>query len=261
MTMKSSPRVIVASICSVLLILLLNACGIETFIQLNPPSNPERTGDNKFSFMKTSSNNEQSFTGFELYYKFYGYSDDPSDDFDDIIEFEDLVAKGYRRIHDSTDKAGQIKRPLISINLNDRYPDTPLPPNNTNDTFTLSIYLSGAPVDLVLIQPVEYPIIVDDGNTLLIDGGEPQLTGPVPILFEITDIRRDVYDSSDDSYKKFSDFDSTDGDIQGIDTSYNLQFVVYALSYGLDVAGGTFRSLYSEPVRLGTIERIFPLSE
>ena len=259
-----APRVLVASIACVLLILLLNTCGLERFIQLHPPSNPEKGGDNRVSFTKTTANSEPEFIGFDLYYKFYGLLDDPYSDLNAIVEFEDLEARGFRRIHYSTDKEGKIERPLIGIDLNDRYPEEPPPADNTNDEFTLTAYLSGAPTDeLTLKEPIEYPIIIDDGTPALIDGTEPQLTGPVPILIEITDIRRDVYDSTNDSYKRFSDFSSGDADISSIwsdiELGYPIQFAVYAVSYGYDISN--FRPLYSKPEILGIIERTFPLSE
>jgi hypothetical protein len=264
--MKPSPRVILASIASVLLILLLNTCGIESFIQLNPPSNPEQLSDYRVSFEKTTDNNERGFTGFDLYYKFYG--SDPYSDLNSIVEFEDLEEFGFRRIHDSDDNQIKESRPLIPIDLNDRYPEEPPPANNTNDAFTLFVYLSGAPTDpsfplwFNLTEPIEYPIIVDDGNTDLIDDSEPSLPGPKPILIEITDIRRDVFDDFNNEFKKFSDFDSNDSDIKGIDYSVGkITLVLYVVSCGLDISSGTYRPLHSKPIRLGIIYRNFPLSE
>jgi hypothetical protein len=261
--MKPSPRVIVASIASVLLILFLNTCGIEQFIQLNPPTTGAAFGD-QFSFLKTYYNSESEFKGFDLYYRLYTVDESP--DLNAIIEFEDLAANQYWRVHRSSDvKNVQIQRPLIPIDLNDRDP-SPNPPESTNDSFTLTVDFTSV-IDT-------FPKIVDDGTTALIDRidvgppevYEPSLPDPPPILIEITDIRRGAnYEtiSREDEFKRFSDFNA--GDVgkdlsaevwQKIDTGAAVKIVLYAVSYGYSFAQN--RTLYSEPLRLGEIVRVFP---
>ena len=251
--MKPSSRIIVTVAGSVLLILLLNTCGIEQYLQLQPPSDPTNIGD-LFTFKKTLFNSETEFIGFDLYYRIYNLLEDP--DLDEIIEFEDLGANGFSRIHASDDVEANIQRPLIRIQPNDRTPAAS-PPDN--DEFTLTVDFSGTSP---LVEP--FPIIFDDGTSTLIDSPEDDslaLPGPPPILIEITDIRRDVYDDSDDSYKQFSDFSEGDADIDtdiwdDIDLGLDVKIVLYVVCYGYDFVN--FRSLYSEPVKLGTIERTFP---
>ena len=84
MAMKTSLRGIVASIASILTILLLNTCGIESYLLLNPPEDGEAFGE-KFSFLKSYVNSEAEFKGFDLYYRMYRTTDLP--DFNKIIEF------------------------------------------------------------------------------------------------------------------------------------------------------------------------------
>ena len=251
--MKPSSRIIVAVAGSALLILLLNTCGIEQIIpQLQKPSNGGEYGGG-FVFDKTIYNSEAEFSGFDLYYKMYLADADVTADTDDIVEFADLGANGFRRIHASDDIKSNIQRPLIRIQLNDR---TPLAVPPDNDAFTLTVDFSGTPD---LEEP--FPKIVDDGNTDLIDAGDTPLADPPPILIEITDIRRDVLDSVDDSYKRFSDFSDGDADIdtdiwEEIDLGFEVKIVLYAVSYGYDIFN--FRSLYSEPEKLGELVRTFP---
>jgi hypothetical protein len=260
--MKPSSRIIVTAVASVLLILLLNTCGIEQFVpQLNPPSNPGEYGG-EFEFTKTIYNSETEFIGFDLYYRMYGSGDIP--DLSDISEFADLGANGFRRIHASSDRKGQIQLPLIPIDINDRK-DTPPPSPTSNDTFTLTVDFKGVDPTLELVDP--YPKIVDDGDDIddkgLIDSPDDdplKLPDPPPILIEITGIRRDVYDSSDDSYKRFSEFSEGDPDItnaiwSAIAIDDDVIIVLYAVSYGYDFTVGP---LYSKPVKLGELERTFP---
>jgi len=258
--MKPSPRSLIASLVSMLLILLLNTCGIEQFIpQLNPPSNPVKSGET-VSFWKTTNNSETEFIGFDLYYRMYRSQDNP--DPNDIVEFQDLGVNGFRRIHASSDKEGQIEHPLIRIQPNDRTPGGS-PPDN--DQFKLTVDFTGVQSTLDLVDP--FPKIVDDGTSDLIDladGDTPLATyPPPPILISITDIRRDVYNATDDSYKRFSEFSSGDDDIKSypkvwtdINNGLSVKIVIYAVSYGYDIANkGPLRS---EPVKLGELDRDFP---
>jgi len=255
--MKPSPRSLIASLVSMLLILLLNTCGIEQFIpQLNPPSNPVKSGET-VSFWKTTNNSETEFIGFDLYYRMYRSQDNP--DPNDIVEFQDLGVNGFRRIHASSDKEGQIEHPLIRIQPNDRTPGGS-PPDN--DQFKLTVDFTGVQSTLDLVDP--FPKIVDDGTPTLIDPnplpGDSSLPDPPPILIEITDIRRDVPDETSDSYKRFSEFSDGDLDItteiwDAIEIG-EAKIVLYAVSYGYDFVN--FRSLRSEPVKLGEIDRDFP---
>ena len=195
MAMKTSLRIPVAGIASVLLILLLNTCGIESYLQLNPPEDGEASGD-KFSFWKSYYNSESEFRGFDLYYKMYLTTESP--DFNKIIEFEDLAANGFWRIHASSDvKEKTTQRPLIPIKLNDRTPPPPPFPGpafpiRENDLFPLFVDFTGTPP---LLDP-PYPRIVDDGylpspnDYGLIDAGDTPIPPTVdpPILINITDI-------------------------------------------------------------------------
>jgi hypothetical protein len=223
----------------VLLILLLDTCGIESFIELSPPSNAVKLGD-QLSFDKTTANSETAFTGFELYYKFFDSGVTP--DLGYIIQFEDLVGgtNPFRRIHASDDDAG-TQPPLIYVQPEDRTPGGS-PPDN--DAFTITVDFTGEPPTLNLVFP--FPQIFGDGTP---DVDFSQITH--------TDIRRDVYDGTE--YKRFTDFGTGDadishlsGDIAGGDT---VQLVLYAVSYGYDIF--SYRRLYSEPVKLGTIQRRF----
>ena len=261
MTKKPSSRVIVALIASVLLILLLNTCGIEQFIQLNQPSTPQKVGPT-ITFRKTTNNSEQEFIGFDLYYRFYDAGQNPFSDLSDIIEFEDLGTNGFRRLHARSDNQN-TGPPLVRIQPNDRTPGGS-PPDN--DEFTLTIDFTGLQSTLKLEDP--FPQIFDDGTSGLIDAidGDVALDTypPPPILIKITDIRRDVYDGFD--YKSFSEFSDDDSDLTSeMKTTVNngqplqnIQIVLYVVSYGLDVFGGTFKPLHSEPLLLGIIQRDLP---
>ena len=236
MAKKPSPRVTAASIASVLLILLLNTCGIEQYIQLNPPTNPGKLGDT-FRIIKTLDNSETAFIGFDLYYKFFNAGAVP--DLTYIIQFEDLISgtHPFRRIHASDDDEG-TPLPLMYVQPEDRTPGGS-PPDN--DEFMLAIRFD--PTDL--LDP--FPKIEGDGTANVDFSG-----------LEHTDIRRDVFDGSE--YKAFSDFSSSDADIihlsDDIIGGASVQLVLYAVSYGYDT--DNFRPLRSEPVHLGTIERTFP---
>ena len=230
MAMKQSPRVLIASLVAMLLIFLLNTCGIEQFIpQLNPPINPEKVGS-AFNFTKSTFNSEPEFIGFDLYYRMYQIQDIP--DPNDIVEFADLGTNGFRRIHSSNDKAGQIQLPLI-----------PIDPADKGAEFIITVDYTGVQSkNLELVDP--FPLIDYGGG--------------------ITDIRRDVYDGLlDDSYKRFSQFSEGDADIKSypevwvdIDNGDAVKIVLYVVSYGYDIANkGPLRS---EPVKLGEIDRDFP---
>jgi hypothetical protein len=238
--MKPSPRGIVASVASVFLILLLNTCGLETFIQLNPPGNPVRLGD-QFLFTKTLYNSEPEFTGFDLYYRFFDSGVTP--ELDDIIQFEDLGIHGFRRIHGSSDNQGTLP-PLMYVQPGDRTPGAS-PPDN--DQFTLTVDFTGKEPSLALVDP--FPQIEGDG-TADVDFSE----------IAHTDIRRDVWDESASAYKQFSDFSAGDADISQLSDDIAggaaVQLVLYAVSYGYDF--NNYRRLHSEPVKLGTITRSFP---
>jgi hypothetical protein len=259
--------------------LLLTACGIEEYEILAPPNPQITTGDDKFEFQKTTSNSGDEFRGFDLYYKILPSTETPSVD---VYIYEDLAARGYKRIHASTDRISSVQKPLIGIDANDRIddprpgpvPENPLPDPpwfRTNDAFTLTVDFTGT---VSTIDP-PFPQIVDDGSPLLIDEGDTALPSPPPILIEITDIRRGVtYDESEgshgleDEYKRFSKFSALDigRDITGavwneISSDIAVQIVVYAVSYGFAFTGGAFKVLYSEPVYLGVVSRFFPYIE
>jgi len=275
LAMRPFSRILVAPIASILLILLLNTCGIESYLQLNAPEDGEASGE-IFSFLKSYYNSEAEFRGFDLYYRMYRKNDTP--DYNSIGEFEDLAANGFRRIHASDDVKDQSpQRPLIPIQLNDcTLPDPPDPPQGPeNDQFPLFVDFTGTPPLLLLDPP--YPRIVDDGylpspnDYGLIDVGDtpiPPNDNP-PILINIEDIRRDVNYTTDtrkDEFKRFSDFsvedvgkDLTNDVWEDIEDGLSVQLVLYAVSYGYYFPQN--RSLHSKPLRLDSIERVFPVGD
>ena len=273
--MRPSPRILVAPIVSLLLILLLNTCGIESYVQLNAPIDGEASGE-IFSFWKSYYNSETEFRGFDLYYRMYLKNDTP--DYNSIVEFEDLAANGFLRIHAWDDVKDQPpQRPLIPIQLNDCTPPPtmppPVPPWPDNDQFPLFVDFTGEPPLLLLDPP--YPRIVDDGlappdDYGLIDSpADGELSDPPPILFNITDIRRDVNYTTDTrkyEFKQFSDFSAIDvgKDLTAevwddIEFGLPVQLVLYAVSYGYVFSQN--RSLHSKPLRLDSIERVFPVGD
>jgi len=235
----------------------LTTCGIEEFVLLNPPGQIIINNDRLFEFRKTLDNSEVYFSGFELYYKMYTTAETPAVD---VFTFEDLAAKGFKRIHSSDDRP----KPLIEVNANDRIDDPPS--NRSNDAFKLTVDFTGTLTRL----DDPYPQIVDDGTASLIDLGDVALSDPPPILFEITDIRRGVnYVESEgpvNEYKKFSEFsvndvgkDITSAVWDDISGGSQVQIVLYAVSFGFDFVN--FKVVYSEPVYLGVESRFFPYIE
>jgi hypothetical protein len=232
--MKPSLRVVIVSIAILLPILLLNTCGLESFLELSPPTSLVKLGD-AFRFQKTSDNSETAFIGFDLYYKFFDPGSAP--DLGYIIQFDDLISgtNPFRRIHASDDDEG-TPPPLMYVQPDDR---TPGGSATENDTFIITVDFTS------IADP--FPKIVGQVNPY-VDYSE----------IEHTDIRRGVWDGSE--YKRFSDFSAGDADINYLTVDIaggeSVQFVLYAVSYGYDTVN--YRQLYSEPVQLGIIERTFP---
>jgi hypothetical protein len=232
--------------------LLLTACGIEEFPQLNPPDPVITPGDNVFEFAKTEYNSESYFKGFELYYKMFEKGDSPGVD---VSTFQDLSARGYRRINSASDRTGNLQRPLMRIHEDDRTQTTPLPPgpvDATNNIFSIAVDFSSS---ATLIDP--YPQY--DISTIS--------SGPVDTVFvDNASIRRGVNYTDIgqvDEFKKFTEFSSADvgKDItteiwNAISSNQEVKIVLYVVSYGFDF--GDFTTVYSVPKYLGEVDRIFP---
>jgi hypothetical protein len=215
--------------------LVLAACGIEDFVLLEPPEQILIAGDKLFEFRKTSANSELSFIGFDLYYKIFQTSDSPVAV--DVFVFEDLAARGYKRIHSDVDRVGSISAPLMKIDSAD--------------------------------DPAAFVITVDFGTTNPLIDPYPQYDhdgGASTVFTNNTSIRRGVnYTETgrEDEFKKFTDFSAQDigkditSDIWD-DISVGgseVLVVMYVISYGFDFE--SFKVVYSKPVYLGEVTRIF----
>ena len=213
---------------SVLIVLMITGCGIETIPNLNPPEvlPAPAAGDLYFTFSSTGENGEFYFKGFELYYKFFN-KDDPSETDDsnlDGLTVDDLKSKyGFYRINSSTDTVNNPDKPLIPVDLSYR-----------GTIFSVK-------VDFTPLNNTASP-------------GEPYISSDV-LSSNIEEIRRDVQNiTPDTTFKRFSDFkDSSDSDITGLDnfdTSSSIDLMLYVASYGFDI---TIGEIYSRCKYLGTI--------
>jgi len=226
-------RLIAIMACSAL---TFNQCGLPlAYKQLIAPEPVYNTGVEYFEFKKVTdaADVESEFRGFELYYRFY---DEATADIEFANTFEELAAKGYRRVNSATDKVGTMpSRPLIPVSLI---------PNDRDDIFTVRIDFTSITAPDPIITATE----TDDAVPV-----------PLDLPIDIEDFRRAVAaESPSEEYKQFSDFTETDDDIATLVWplfQIEGKLVLYVLSYGIDIAENL--ALYSEPVWLGEITRYF----
>jgi hypothetical protein len=214
-------------------LLTLSQCGFPvSFLQLIAPLPIFHAGTTIFEFRKTTDAGdvEPEFRGFELYYRFFEavpgnvvFAD----------TYEELISNGYRRVYSADDRVGSIHKPLIRVD-----------PADYTKKFTITVSFNS-------ITPPDDPRITAS------DIDSPPLAPPLDA--PISDFRRGVVREvpSNDIFKQFSEFASTDADVASIWSSFQIsgKLVLYVLSYGYDVS--QFGQLYSEPVYLGEISRDF----
>ncbi len=213
----------------ILLLTIVVACGLEFVLTLNPPEYVWTSViDEYFSVRITDANDEQEFRGLEFYYKLY-YPVGPGsvpDSAINIRSFDDLLANGFKRLSSAGDSEGSVSRPLLKV-----------PP--------------GEPADP--IRGKQSLITLDFAD---MENVEASATPEESGAFTLADfeLRRGVLDSLTKEYKKFSDFELTDGDVSslplpGLPAEVNL--LIYALSFGKEDLS---KNVYSRSVYLLRIE-------
>jgi hypothetical protein len=171
-----------------------------------------------------------------------------------IAVFDDLATQRYRRVNRSTDRSGNIAKPLIPVDVADRTP----PIHYTVEISFQDLSTSAPPYpQTVVIEDPAYPLV-----------SRSQM--------EKQDLRRGVTYTDPlltGQFKRFTDF--TEGSIAGgppdsditydadiwsdIQASLPVTLVLYCLSYGLYRPDN--RELYSQPVKLGEISIVFPANQ
>lgn len=204
-----------------LILVFLQACGLESYPYLSPPGLLPHLGSDVFRFNSVTDNDTDVFVGYELYYKFYQTSSGTqlvSDNFEiaNGTNRQDIRLKdaGYRRIRNGAgDPDG---KPLIYLELAQKTAD-----------FEVRIDFS------------------DQGSAKIEFDGIAK--ADIPIL-------RGVKDGSG-NYKDFSsaDLDVDDDDLAALNINegaFEVDIAIYALSFG---RYELVKDVYSEPILLETV--------
>ena len=221
----------------------ISSCGIPTTHFLGPP-NQDTVSWSVFAppsvtfAHNVTDNSGENFVGYEIYYKFYQHTANPSDgDFGDdyatlaaaapgsgITTLQDS-AFGFRRIWKAGDTV--VNLPLISINSTEP-PTDPATPFDVESVFPDRISaLSPDPAQAIFLDRT-------GENSIKLVRDPEAAPGPSGKTFESEDISTDP----------------ADPDIPaGIPpTDDRIHMAIVILAYGLDYAGGTFQPLYSDPL-------------
>ncbi len=221
-------------------LLALTSCGIYQVVTLNPPEpgTPSVSdADNTFQFRSTADNNEDAFTGFELYYKFYYFNQTGNFGGDEsLTSLQLLRSNGFFRVSSNTETTDNINPPLFFVPL-----------ENRGTVFDVTINFNFAESDQ-----------------------DPQgVSSPLGAIPTVT-LQRGIADNrfvSSDAFKPFTAFASDDTDIsydpriwssQSV-SQIPIQVLLYVLSYGKSTE--TFEEVYSLPIYLGSISVNFPVGQ
>jgi len=233
---------------------LLGACGIPTTEFLGPPdatATAYQANPPNVTFPhNTLDNSTDNFLGYELYYKFYAYSTDPNEgQFGDDYGVISTAApgrgkitveeRGFHRIRKSLDSATPEESnqpPLIAVDQADKtiafqvvitFPDKPSASSPVPASVRAEVISTGDPV----------------GEEIFIIRARDASAIEQPLTFESDDIS----------------IDPPDADVPaGILTRATpLHMVLVILAFGTDYTGGTFQTLYSDPLMIENPLEIF----
>ena len=222
-----------------LLSIIIN-CGFESSPSIKPPPSdtitiPLPESESVFSFGIPTDNNSAFFEGFELYYRLYfydsaasvwaGQSLSPEEESEEITVFENLAARGFRRLYGSSDSLETP--PLIPLTASDK----------SDIELTVELDFTNVSTDL----PKNSYDGLEFGRLILEDIDSYVLKGFAP-----------------------ADFASEDPDLQvGLDLSnlakYNLYVSLFVVSYGNNIITPPFFNfnIRSNPAYLGNIQLNF----
>ena len=223
------------------LLLLLTQCGLNTYPYIYPPNmgpNPLTGSDSPCYILNRGDNDPDVFLGYELYYKFYNFSDATSamaTDDRSIFSVEqptpsDVTRLGFRRVNNVSNTDQTTRYPMIPLIFADR-----------NRVFNLTFDFTGVSPDTA-----ENIKVIPNANYLNNSGN------PISV-----NLYRQVTDPDDDSvprrnnYKSFGDLrndisGSRDSDLPGNSVTLSL----YVFAYG---KYNKVYNIYSKPLWLGYI--------
>ena len=220
---------------------LFSSCGIPTIQVLAAPEVVSWTvAPPTVTFShNVIANSTENFIGYELYYKFYQHTPNPSEgEFGDDLSIlggavpssgtAAVTGQGFRRIWKAGDTVANL--PLISIQLTE-------PPTDPATAFEVDIAFPDR-VSILFPDPAEAAFLdrTDENSTKLVR--DPDVApGASGKTFESDDIA----------------IDPNDLDIPaGIPpTDDRIHMAVVILAYGIDYTGGTFQPIYSDPLMAG----------
>jgi len=217
-----------------LLLLLLLQCGLNTYPYLYPPDTVVRlTGsDVEFIIANRGDNNPDVFLGYELYYKFYNFTDATvamANDDRAIFSIDqptpnDVTRLGFRRVNTVPTDDRTTRIPMIPVNYSDRK-------NNFNITLNFFGVASGENAVPRIIPEVSY------------------------LSYPIVELYRQVLDPDDDIKNKYKSFGDLINELSGGSRDSDLPSTWVTLSLYIFAYGKYDKvyNIYSKPLWLGYI--------
>ncbi|MDP2816622.1 MAG: hypothetical protein Q8O19_08095 [Rectinemataceae bacterium] len=209
-----------------IIISVIESCGLYSYISLNPPISFESKGSSLLELHHDLNNNdgsEKEFLGYEIFYRAYDIYEIADGDKVLLIDAVDKYEKspdgfityakslGFQRLQKYTDSNPDIS-PLISI----------------SDSSPSLYYLELVPEDFWIISP-DTSITLDD-----------------------TKITRNIIANyaTRYSFNKKANYQEGDIDYEGKSSPTTVYFVFFATAFGTDTA--SFSNIYSEAKVIGT---------